>query len=458
MAVFVLALAALNHFFAPLDPGFGSMRPHPYLIGIALAASFYGLPAGVLVALLAAVALIAQLVLAGRPLDAVLADSIVHTHVAWFFGAGYALGVVRRVLADHMDHLSRRVAETTKRAASFEEQAQTLKIAKTELEQRIVGQTASVHSLYEAVKGLESLRREELHEALLRVAARFTGASRVSLWLAEPNSENLRLALTHGWTMPQPPLTLQADPGVVGTAHRSRRVVTVNEWRGPRDKSAEAHAPGYTSVMAAPLGAAGAPYGVLSVEAIPFERLSLSTVRILGMLAELAGTAIDNALAHEQASEERPADPSTRLFRHQYAMKRLIDECSRSRRYRLPTSLLLVIAEDAGSPHVWNADAVRPVTDVLRQSTRTVDLVAHGPRPGEFVVLLPLTDLAGAAITADRISKGLAMASPSRSWQLVVAARRDEEAGDALYQRVRKTLDGSAAAEAGSNGSVIIAD
>ncbi len=450
MAVFVLALAIVNRSAAPLDPAFRSLQPHPYLIGIALLASFYGLADGLIAAIIASAALLVQLLLqTDDSLAMLLRDGVIRGDLLWFLGTGYLLGAIRRVHAEQFEELAQRLQDSRRDIRMLEERFQAVNTAKTELERRIIGQTASVHSLYEAVKALESLDRSALEPALLHVAASFTGAERCSLFLAEQSSHRLRLAHTYGQPMPDETLTIADDRGVLGMAASQRRAVAVTELQRADRPGAPLELAEHPSLLAAPLVVGGRLYGVISIEAIAFEQMTLSTVRILGMLSELASAAIDNALAHEQVSAERPVNPETHLFRYSYAVKRLSEECVRSHRYRLPTSVLLV-SWSAGLVGLEEAARRKPqlmdeVYRALQAQTRSVDLIAHGDRPGEFLVVLPLTDVAGSLVTANRMQLALEAIThdqgPARRWLIGVGSVRNGESAQAIQERLRAAVD-----------------
>jgi GGDEF domain-containing protein len=455
MGVLLAAVIGLNLALDPFDPAYVGVRPHPYLVGVALIASYYGVREGLGAAAMAVAALVLQLVAQrGLPLGHVVADRAVQLHAAWLMGAGYVLGVIRRFGVEQLRDAVSQLTQARRHLSMLEEQHAALKAAKDELEQRIIGQTASVHSLYESVKALESLDLPQVHQGLVRVVASFTGAQQCSLFLADADGRTLRLADTYGWERPVLELIVPADRGLPGIAIRERRVATVSEIARSGKLDAVTGAPDaagaeHPSLLCAPLFVGGRLYGVINVEQIAFQRLTLSTVRMLGMLVDLASPAIDNAVAHQAASAERVTDPHTQLLRPAYGMKRLGEECLRAQRYKLP--LCAMVAEWDGwtallqQPPERREPVIRDLCQAMRAHLRSVDLIAHDELADRFVIVLPLTDLAGALVVAQRVQQALeaviAARAPGQRWMVSVTALRDSEDATALRRRLHEGLD-----------------
>ncbi|MBN2495924.1 MAG: diguanylate cyclase [Deltaproteobacteria bacterium] len=109
-------------------------------------------------------------------------------------------------------------------------------------------------------------------------------------------------------------------------------------------------------------------------------------------------------------------DSLTGLYNHAYFQERLSVEMSRSRRYGHPLGLLFIDVDEFkrindSLGHLVGDAVLRGIASILRGSSRSVDVhfrlrqhdIAARYGGDEFVLLLPETPRAGAAITAERL-------------------------------------------------------
>ena len=100
-------------------------------------------------------------------------------------------------------------------------------------------------------------------------------------------------------------------------------------------------------------------------------------------------------------------DPLTRLYNRRYVFKVLRDELKRYRRYADPFSVMLIDADHFKKindrfGHRAGDTALKAIADACRKSVRDIDTVGRFGGE-EFIILLPHTKAADAAIVAERI-------------------------------------------------------
>ncbi|MGI9644257.1 MAG: GGDEF domain-containing protein [Ilumatobacteraceae bacterium] len=108
--------------------------------------------------------------------------------------------------------------------------------------------------------------------------------------------------------------------------------------------------------------------------------------------------------------EQSKTDPLTGLRNRRAFHERLLDEVERARRSEMPLSLAMI---DVDHFKAYNDDfghpagdaALRNVARVLSTQNRRNDLIARYGE--EFVVILPDTDLVGAAALGERFRAGV---------------------------------------------------
>lgn len=104
-------------------------------------------------------------------------------------------------------------------------------------------------------------------------------------------------------------------------------------------------------------------------------------------------------------------DPLTGLYNRRTLASDLERELSRARRYRLPVGLIMLDVDffkqyNDNNGHPAGDEVLRQVASLLTAHTRQADLVCrYGGE--EFVVLLPQTDLKGAAAAAEKLRAGV---------------------------------------------------
>ncbi len=378
--------------------GLLDVQPHPLWLVVIAIAIRYGVPAGYAVGAFAACGY--GVLLYFRPgADGTLGPEHELLQVALLFVGGLVAGEL--VQAEHRRRL-RAEEERGQVAASLEEvtqRCQVLQDVKGELEQRIVGQTASVISLYDAAKHLTTLDASAVCEATVNLVVSFVEAEACSLYL-EDSSGQLRLE-AH-----VPPLqafrrsVLDPRQGLVRLALQERRVATLREQVLNGQATA---ADGRQAVMAGPLlDIAGRPCGVVVIERIPFLKFTPASVQLFGLVVDWASTALQNADAHHQMRAKTIVDETTGVFTPAHTLDLLRQECLRCQRYNLPLSII-VHRVRSFSPDSPTFEPQAELLKRLKLQLRPVDILGQAGESGTFALILPLTDFDGAQRVAARI-------------------------------------------------------
>ena len=114
---------------------------------------------------------------------------------------------------------------------------------------------------------------------------------------------------------------------------------------------------------------------------------------------------------HEGVVEQALTDALTGLANHRRFRETIAQEVERSQRYKHDMSVLLMDLDDFKAVndnygHPQGDEVLRRIADVLRAESRNIDMPArYGGE--EFAILLPETDVRGAAEVGDRIRRRL---------------------------------------------------
>jgi diguanylate cyclase (GGDEF)-like protein len=212
-------------------------------------------------------------------------------------------------------------------------------------------------------------------------------------------------------------LSLKKYPEIVHALKSKEPVVIRNVSTDPLMAGVrEALVPlGIRSILVVPIFLRTKVIGTLFIRTSRADHsFSAQEVRLLKALADASANVLHNAFLYEQIEDEKArleklsiTDFLTGIFNVRYFYHRIIEEFSRSLRYALPVSCLMVdidhfkrINDSYG--HKTGDIVLKEFASQLKKRSRKSDVVSrYGGE--EFVLLLPQTDAAGAVAEAERI-------------------------------------------------------
>lgn len=201
--------------------------------------------------------------------------------------------------------------------------------------------------------------------------------------------------------------TVAIGDGLIGRA-AERRLVLQSGDPGAGENAGLPAGARARSAVAVPLLCRGRLVGVATlIDRRGRRRFSADEARLAELLLEPAAAALDAALLVRRSEELSVTDDLTRLYNSRYLNAALRREVERSRRYR--TSLSIIFLDLDGFKlvndrhgHMWGSRTLVEVGAVVRETVRTIDVVARFGGD-EFTVILPQTDRQGARVIAERL-------------------------------------------------------
>jgi GGDEF domain-containing protein len=315
----------------------------------------------------------------------------------------FALAVIGSALGALRERQVRREELTRSVAADVRSERDALRTrlaiaeqARKELERRVVEPGAAMALLQDAAAKLEVLDDVALFPAIVDAVGRHLHAEACAVYAIE-GGRLKRKAFRGG---DAPPEDMDPGEGLMGTALREKRVVSVREVtaEGSGDRRLDA-------LLAAPLLASdGTPLGAIRVGSMPFISLTESAVRLLGLLAKWASGPAERVLYAKPVPDKTIFDESIGALRYSYFVDQLASEFERSRRYQMPLTVLIVeVLAWAEVPPANRETLRRALAQSLKNTLRTVDGIFLFKEDRSFVVTLPHTGPDGAERARERI-------------------------------------------------------
>ncbi len=393
--VFFALLFGVNRFLLPQFPGFIGVDPHPYWIGILLFGFRYGVIAGLISGVLSA---LLYLYSAWVFLERYLFEDITfYILPSFFILVGVLVGVgVRRYQAT-LDRQTKEKQALEQTEKLLTDEIQTLKEIHVGLEKKVVTRMATIITLYEGARRLESVYLEELYGAILEFITKTLDAEKSALYLKE--GDVLQVKGKIGWQdYEKRPEVIHWNEGVIGLAAASNKVVTVRDFLRPGEKQKSALLG--DAVIAGPLrnGETGDVVGVMSVQSISFLNFNSATINLFSFLLNWASRSIGRANYIRELKAHEIIDPEYQLYSHSYFISRVEQELSRSKTYYLPLSVGFVKVDGLqGLPKNKTAPILTALSQLVKSSCREMDVVAKQDDPNIPFAFLLITGSAGLA-------------------------------------------------------------
>lgn len=158
-------------------------------------------------------------------------------------------------------------------------------------------------------------------------------------------------------------------------------------------------------------------------------------VAVIGHVASQAGIALDRVSLLEDLKRVSVAKPDARLFTREQLDQIIRDELARATQLAVPASLLKVVltVQEDETPQYADPPSERMharAAEVVQSIVRRADVVAQGT-PGEFFVLLSMTNVSGAKKFVTRLLKELTTDPPLA--KLLGGSKLDIRVGIAMF-------------------------
>ncbi len=410
LAVLALAVGAINLLF-PGSPGFLLSPVNPYLIVSLVVAAYYGRYPGFFVLSCILIVILGPLppllaVLYPEIQDAgALRGEVLSTGLIPFATSvvgTYLFGFIRDATHAELRRIHERLRRTIREKVSLARRATALEQVNRELEERVFRQSDSLTALYSQVQNLHSYDLRKALDALLEIIEKFTQATSASVWEYSADAKELRLVAHRGGAAEGRSKTIvPAANSIEGWVVRNDIVYSVrllSRYANLRELDDQ------RNIMTLPIKAGTRVWGVLSIEAMPFERYNLNTERLLQVIMALVSPALENAVENQTTLADAQMDKHTGL--PTYSQFHAILEKDIYRAKLTHGHLSVVIVEIANTKDLRSQFGDEKYYALLLGLVRSLEGLAEGKahlfhyqEDGQLALLYPNLDFDGASMS-----------------------------------------------------------
>ena len=389
--VTITVLFAINYFLLPDDIGFLKVNPHPYWLPILFMASYYGVRRGFLSAVIFSTIYISLYYFYNIKAIETLWSFKVLGQPSLFIIVGSIIGQISQTLKDTIAEWKKKYNIVLKDRNDLEKKNLISNQIQRSLENRLVTQLTTLTSMYEFSKNLESLDIKELYKTTLSTFVQHFNLEQASFYRADHNMLALEATEYKDKLLFKPPQEINKTKGMFNIAITNKRTVSVRELFNEFDFETLKNSP----FVCAPLfRKSGALIGVITVDRVEFQHFTPTTIKLIGLVVEWLGEAIDNAFYLEETKSKNISDEILGLYQYPYFQQRLQEEFHRSKRYSLPLTLVLFhIKDHAHLRKQAKIPLLKALATTIQKNLRNIDILSLYSHDDTWAMLLPIFPL-----------------------------------------------------------------
>lgn len=443
--VLYAAAAVINAVFFASDPGFAHARFNPLWIPVLLLSARYGFWPGLSSGVTAALFL--TLGVTHGEFSRSLIEQAAESGLLWtaggFMSAGTVMGLIAQGPIDRHTKLSK-----AHQAAVERENLATRLLAKSEearrlLENRIVGETRTMRTVYDASRRLESLKADDIYQGSLGILVDHFNVKRVSFYLRAGDHVLLKAAAGAGeGAVGEGKIPLEKT--ILSACLEEKRTLTVRDLLKRKDLNRFIDQKELPLAMIPVTGAAGESVGVISIEKMDFIHLNRANVDLMELVAEWTARALESIRTVEEVRRDRIHDLLSGLGSDAWFDRALTAEFARAAAEKRPLSVVLVKVKGFGFLAAEQQRlALRTLAAETQRLLRPWESAARYRWDGVVALLLPGSDAEAAADKIRLLEKSVAAAAAGAGWS-VACSTAETAAGNQTAEDLLVRLEAAA--------------
>ncbi len=312
----------------------------------------------------------------------------------------YVFGIINRYFVSVIENQRVFMRKIAKEKIRLKNELKGIEAVNREFEERVLLQSDSITALYNQISALHSQNLTKSLNILLSTVQEFTLAEKISIWEYQKESNSLVMIANMGWTIDDAAYSIESvESTISGWVFRNNKIFSVrmlleNETLRKMDIK--------RNILTYPINLSNTRWGVLNIESMPFSKFNLYTERILSILVDLAGPAIERAVEYEAIIKHADINTYTQLPSPSQFMITINKEIKRSLEKGKVFSVILMeitsldeIIHKYGEKKTYQL--VLRLFDRINEAAENKIDFFHYKKMNQFALLYPDTDYDGAA-------------------------------------------------------------
>ncbi len=322
----------------PTDPGLGQWYSLPYIVVFLLQAVLAGPVVGLLVWMIAVLGILGVSFYEGSFPPPAWANPVRFGIWGSLPLLIYIFGRITDVLRGNLQAIQLRFRSLVKKNQRYSRTIRELQKVNAVLEERVAKQRDSLTLLYNQVQTIRTLNLEKALRVLLETVQLFLQARKITLWTLDESMNRLRIEMSLGWDGKERDDSLSLNDSVEGWVYRNSSLFSFRMLL-QYENLKKIYRGG--TVLALPVHAGKKPFGVLSIEDLPFERYNLYSERLVQIIVGLAEPFLEDILAYRQLANLTDVDEDTGIPHFSQFYQLMVNELDRAKKQRSPLSVVV---------------------------------------------------------------------------------------------------------------------
>ncbi len=400
--LFFIALAIwLINLRYPNDYGFWHLAVNPYFFTAALISAYYGRGYGYTSLGISLVFMLIPLRVSGSiPVYWKHVLSKHYIYLAFVITAIYLFGTIQKSFTAVINSQRRFIRKTARDKIKLQKELKGIEAVNREFEERVLLQNDSITSLYSQIGALHSQNLTKSLNIFLSTVQKFIQSEKASIWEYQKDSNSLVMIANIGWGTDDILYTVEnVDSSVSGWVFRNNKMFSVRMLLGYEVFSKMNTE---RNILTYPINISNATWGVLNIESMPFTKYNLYTEKILSILVDLAGPAIERAVEYELMIKHADVNSYTGLPSPSQFMTVIEKEMDKAVQKQGVFSIVIMeitgfdrMLSNYGESKAYGL-LMKFFEEIMKLSDNQIDIF-HYKEQNQFAVFYPNIDYDGAA-------------------------------------------------------------
>jgi GGDEF domain-containing protein len=395
----ILILLGINYYWFKDNPGFLGLHPHPYWFILLPIAVRYGLIAGTVAGL---TAFIVQLYILLFIYTNISFYEAFNNHALIFLLVSLFIGLVGEIRRTEHVKKKQDFSHLEKKFSSLLTEYKALVKYKEKKNSEIISQEDTFSSLYKAQEQVNTLDESKIYPALIQLLEKYLSVTGAAIYTFSDDKSQLKQVINlKNDSIAQQPEIIDIYTSEIHEVLYKGHILAINDLIS----RPELHPFFEDKIMCAPIrGVRNRPLGIILINQIPFNNLTLQSFHMLKSISDRCGASIEKARVYQLTRQKMVLDEITGVLTYSYLKERFDEEFSRARRYGYTMSVLIFeIQSFYGCEIALQQTILLRFKKIIEKKLRNIDLMFHGEDRSQFILVLPNTPIWGSRVVRNKL-------------------------------------------------------